>query len=510
MSRARIVLPVAAAAILVAGLVWWKSCRAPATVPRSERARPEPKDEDPIPGKRPSLKKGRSDTDRTKLLEWIRRLGRAVVVRDRRTERELRAAPPTVYDSDVAWILSLLGEELFTSAGAAHLLSWFDLPDSVPALAAMLRGPAHPAAKDVAVASLAAIGGDAACAALLDALAKNPDASIRARAARALAQFRGPEVYRGLVDALRDPDVDVRRYAAEALYSLPSKEMIEVLLARLPAEPDVRVAADLALAAFAAGKSEVLDRIFAALRQRPDVESALRDRLKLEGKERYAQPFDAAFFRDGGTPVPRGPGYRRIGIVIEPGNLPSARAAAPLFTRSPLDRYREFFYYRVESEFTEDLSVGAVSPRAYDVDGSAVPGGIPVSDLDGVVHLRFRDPAEFGPGVLGFTEGREAHVTSVSLFHEFGHAFARLADEYDLPQASNAGEVNVDLPDREPKWQGLIVRGLLGPPRPRGDRVIPSDACHMNNRPADDRWCPVCQLEILARICERTGAAVPW
>jgi len=199
-----------------------------------------------------------------------------------------------------------------------------------------------------------------------------------------------------------------------------------------------------------------------------------------------------------------------MGITVDPGSSPLTDTIAPLFRTAPLDRYRDFFYLRLESEFARELATETLLPHAYDVDGHPIDGGIPANELDGTVHLRFRDSKEFAPGVLGFTEGREAFVTRVSLLHEFGHAFAELGDEYDHEKASDAGGANLDDPGQPPKWEPLIRQGHLASPVPRRARVIPSSRCYMNNSPDDDRWCPVCQLEILARICERTGAPAPW
>ena len=124
--------------------------------------------------------------------------------------------------------------------------------------------------------------------------------------------------------------------------------------------------------------------------------------------------------------------------------------------------------------------------------------------------MRFLSPKEFSPGILGFTEGKKASVTETTLLHEFGHALAKLADEYDHERASDAGKSNIDEAGPPPKWTPLIEQGFLGPPVPRKEKVIPSDNCHMNNQPTDNRWCPVCQLVLIAKICELSGALAPW
>jgi hypothetical protein len=40
--------------------------------------------------------------------------------------------------------------------------------------------------------------------------------------------------------------------------------------------------------------------------------------------------------------------------------------------------------------------------------------------------------------------------------------------------------------------------------------LVPSADCHMANRPSPTRFCPVCQLEIHARMWELSGAPLPW
>lgn len=485
--RSSSLLVLAAAAVV--GVAVWRSCR-----------REEPHVSKPPPARVPdaapeerAVLTGVRPVDRSKLRDWIARLGRAVAVKDRRTYAELKASPPAIYESDVPWIYSLLKEELFTAAGAAEILAWFAPAGAAEELAAMLRGSAHVAAKDVAVSSLASLG---ATAALLDVLRSNPEGSIRARAATALA---GSEAARqALLDALHDSDPNVRRAAADAL----REASVDVLLATIPNEPDAEIAAELAVTAYRSDPKS-LPRIYELLDRRPDVRKTLQERLKLGDDSRYAAAYEPSFFRDGGAVIAPDARQRRIGITVQ-GRLEDARL---LFSRAPLDRYREYFYFRIESEFADDLASGA-APRAYDAEGRPIVA--PANDLDGHVHLRFRDPKEFARGILGFTEGRESFVTEVSLLHEFGHALARLADEYDHPLASNLGEANVDRPGRDPKWSPLIRQGHLGPAVPRGTRVIPSSSCFMNNRPADDRWCPVCQLELISAICALTGAPAPW
>jgi len=110
--------------------------------------------------------------------------------------------------------------------------------------------------------------------------------------------------------------------------------------------------------------------------------------------------------------------------------------------------------------------------------------------------------------VLGYTTGCHAFVQGASLLHEFGHAFAHLGDEYR--DGSRAPAANLSRGKSVP-WMPLIGAGLLEGPLPRdGEFFIPSDNCYLNNTPAQNRYCPVCQLEIHARMAERAGAPLPW
>src|ERR1043166_3515368 len=70
----------------------------------------------------------------SRLLPFLERLGRARLLRDRRTVDQLREELPTVYESDASWICSKLEGELFVAAGAAEFARLFGLRDAVPPL----------------------------------------------------------------------------------------------------------------------------------------------------------------------------------------------------------------------------------------------------------------------------------------------------------------------------------------------------------------------------------------
>jgi hypothetical protein len=99
-------------------------------------------------------------------------------------------------------------------------------------------------------------------------------------------------------------------------------------------------------------------------------------------------------------------------------------------------------------------------------------------------------------------------VSDVSVIHEFGHAFARLGDEY--PEGSTADAANLARLLPAP-WDPLLRSSLLPEPLRRDKSfLVPSPDCHMANRPLPTRFCPVCQLEIHARLWELAGAPLPW
>ncbi len=449
--------------------------------------------------------------DRKNLRNWIEKLGRATVLRDKRSQKELKESAPKIRQSDLPYLLSLLSDPLFLSAGTAELFKIYRLPESILPLEKVLEGSAYLAAKGVAIEALAVIGGATAEQALIKQLSTNSDTGVRARIATALGQFKDLNAHKALVEALRnETDSTVRRYIGKALRRLPSPETVDVLIATMHNEPNSSVLAELAIATYQSGGESALPRIREILDRRPEARTELQNWLKLQEDAWYDQDYAASFFQSGQKGIPYYPRFRKIGITVDPATHPISTAIAPLFQKAPLDRYRDFFYIRIEKEWLGDLASGTNNPRAYDVDGRPVPGGIPVTDLDGTVHLRFLSGDEFSPGILGFTEGNKASVTPTSLLHEFGHALANLGDEYNHPFASDAGGANLDSPNESPKWESLVEQGFIGPPIPRSEKVIPSNNCYMNNHPTDNRWCPVCQLALMAKICDLSGASAPW
>jgi hypothetical protein len=248
---------------------------------------------------------------------------------------------------------------------------------------------------------------------------------------------------------------------------------------------------------------------------------------------RYAFKYPGDFFSDGGRVLAFNPSmHRRIGILVQNRTgIPLQEIAGMVFKSSPFDSYRQFFYFRIEHEFQEDLARNNASfPRAYDYSGRAIPGGLPTTGGQGAFNMVFM---KFGlkeviqcscsGATIHTSRGNFSYVGEDSILHETGHALAGLADEYSHPAASDFAAMNIeDRRTRRVKWSGLIEQGFLPDSRierreiiggiDRGQFLIPSNNCYMNNNrsPNDDRYCPVCQLAIIARISQLSGAPVPW
>lgn len=462
----------------------------------------------------PRVQKSDAAEDPKRLRPFIAKLGRAALFNDSKTLASIARTAPMVYESDVPDLFELLGgKDVVLVAGAAWMCVLYDIPGAVREIAAALRQASNIALKRVLVLALARLRGKAE---LLAHLPFESDPTIRALIVSLLRAFakEDPAVYSALLTSARsDSDVRVRAAAAPAL-------TLDDLLAALQSETDPGVQVELVAAAYEAGGDAVLQRLHAVILSNPALSARIKEIDKRISDARYRKFYPSGFFADGGMTVPYQPGiHRRIGITVDTKDL--SGFAQALFARAPLDRYRDFFYLRRSDEFEADLQRSEPSPRAYDSYGNAIPGGIPQNDLDSTVFVAYVDPASLPRGVTGYSEGNEAYVTPVSLHHEFGHAFCRLGDEYSHLVASDDPAENLDRRTVTPRWHPLIEQGHLPPgPFPRVERdangndigpyQVPSDTCFLNNQPNDARYCPVCQLEMIARTCELSGAGVPW
>lgn len=249
--------------------------------------------------------------------------------------------------------------------------------------------------------------------------------------------------------------------------------------------------------------------------------------------ERYSFRYPKYFFNNGGPELRFNPSvHKKIGILTQNRTtLSLPEIAGMIFNTSPFDRYKQFFYFRIESEFREDIANNnTLSARTYDYSGRPIAGGLPITEGQGAFNLIF---LKFGlkeviqcsckGATIQTHQGNFSYAGEDSILHEIGHAFAGLADEYSHPSASNFAAVNLDdRSARSLKWHGLSEQGFLPNRRferreiiggiDRGRFLIPSNNCYMNNhnKPNDDRYCPVCQLAIISRISQLSGVTPPW
>ncbi len=496
---------------------------APVVPPAPEEPVEVPPAQPPAPGQAFVL----LDGVRVSLDTFLAALGRAIVFQDQAWLDALGQKRLEIEGDAVPALLAVAQGPamLFARVAAVELLGRMQARASVPVLAELIASR-EAFLQDAALRALSRIGGPQAFEAIANAIPTFGDPGLRMRAARALAQAGVEAAYAALLALLADPDERVRAEAALALGRRGDPRAIGPLfnMATNAVRAETLLAAlegayTLDARALATGQAvDFLDHHPEALRE-------LQRRLASPGVDaRFAAPYPPGFFDAGGLPVRFAEGeHARVGILVDPGasGMDLAAIAERVFAVSPFDRYRDFFFLRVIAEYEEDLSRGVPRPRAYDSRGTFLPSGMAVSVLDGTFVLRFALIKELMPGVTGVTRGREAQVTLDSLVHEVGHAFAQLADEYDDPRAGDLGKANLETRDAATlKWQPLVQHGFL--PQGRflreqvvngqdvGTWVVPSDGCFMNNQPGDARYCPVCQLEVVDRICRLTGAARPW
>lgn len=248
---------------------------------------------------------------------------------------------------------------------------------------------------------------------------------------------------------------------------------------------------------------------------------------------RYSFKYPGDFFSTGGAEVEfDASAHDKIGVLVTNRTARSlSEITRMIFNASPFDRYKQFFYFRIEDEFREDRANNNIfSTRAYDYSGRPINGGLPISEGKGsfsLIFLKFGIQEVIKCSCNGATihtnQGNFSFVGKDSILHEIGHAFAELADEYSHPRASNFAAVNLEERHANNlKWDGLIENGFLPDRRIKrveavegvdsGRFMIPSNNCYMNNHrnPEDNRYCPVCQLAIIDRISQLSGVTSPW
>src|SRR5688500_1706332 len=141
MNKTLSLVAAAGAVLLFAAIVLHSFRRTPPGPPRPARleiSEPAPPPAAAEPARVPEP--GRAAAGPERLLPFLEKVGRARLVRDRRSQEELRRLSPAVFEEDFGWIRSRLTGELLAAAGAAELIAVFGRLEAVGDLAAGLDG----------------------------------------------------------------------------------------------------------------------------------------------------------------------------------------------------------------------------------------------------------------------------------------------------------------------------------------------------------------------------------
>jgi hypothetical protein len=266
---------------------------------------------------------------------------------------------------------------------------------------------------------------------------------------------------------------------------------------------------------------------------------------------RYEYVYSKDFFRPGGERVRFNQNlHLKIGIVIKnrsPMSIPDI--IAEIFSVAPFDRYRDFFVFVNQYDVDRGIRNRDFFIRAYNGYGREIPGGLDIGESSiraGLIVLNVEHFEFAKTGTKGYSKNQTATAQKMTILHELGHAFANLGDEYSIKENEhdlerrealrsvgvsydhmhykvwNTEYPNIDYRSHEAlKWQPLVEQGFISARRyPRvqikdgqdeGRFLIPTDKCIMNRILHDKmEFCPVCQLQIIDRICQLTGAIPPW
>ncbi len=268
-------------------------------------------------------------------------------------------------------------------------------------------------------------------------------------------------------------------------------------------------------------------------------------------EDKYMVEYPRDFFRTGGKKVHYNSAlHLKIGVVVKnQSGMLINEIIDEIFSRSPFDRYRDFFIFLRESDIRRAKRRRNYFVSAYDSYGRSIPGGFNIAEgavRAGLVVLDANSYEFSKTGTLGYSRNKLATAQKITILHEFGHALAGLGDEYSINDDKNSGGKrealasigisydyirskvwereypNIDYRSHKIlKWEPLIIQGFL--PRERIKRVeimggadsgrflIPSHKCIMNRIGGNDiGFCPVCQLQIIDAICSMTGVVPPW
>lgn len=266
---------------------------------------------------------------------------------------------------------------------------------------------------------------------------------------------------------------------------------------------------------------------------------------------RYQVKYPAHFFELGGKKVKYDRNkHLKMGIVIRNRtDLSVPYIIQTIFQTAPFDRYRDFFVFANADEAMRQTRQNNHFITTYDSYAHRIAGGFDWTAMRvraGLVVLDVNDYEWKRSGTLGYSFEQTAVTQKSTILHELGHALADLGDEYSVGEQENEEVMNellrslgkeyayrmgrgwtrirdnLEYRTRNPlKWFPLVEQGFL--PDGHFNRVkisdghdvglfvAPSPVCTMNN-PAKSagKFCPVCQLQIIAKIAQYTGCETPW
>jgi len=273
--------------------------------------------------------------------------------------------------------------------------------------------------------------------------------------------------------------------------------------------------------------------------------------IEMVFEDRYNFEYPKDFFRQGGARVKFNQNFHlKVGIVIKNrSSMSIPEIIYEVFALAPLDRYRDFFVFVNQHDVVRGVRNKDFFIRGYNGYGRAIPGGFDIGESSiraGLIVLNVEHFEFAKTGTKGYAKNKTATAQKMTILHELGHAFANLGDEYSIKENErdlekrealltiglsyehmqykiwNTEYPNIDYRSHKIlKWQPLVDQGFMSRRRfPRvqlkdgsdtGRFLTPTDKCIMNRILHDKmEFCPVCQLQIIDRIAQLTGAIPPW
>ena len=268
-------------------------------------------------------------------------------------------------------------------------------------------------------------------------------------------------------------------------------------------------------------------------------------------EDKYLKTYPKDFFSTGGEKVTYNPNiHLKIGIIVRNNSsLPIKEVIEKIFSVAPFDRYRDFFVFVRQEDIERGKRNKDFFIRAYNSYGREIPGGFDIGQSSiqaGLIVLNVENYEFSKTGTKGYAKDKTATAQKMTILHELGHALADLGDEYSIKENEkyvekrrsyqsiglsydhmhykvwNSEYPNIDYRSHSIlKWEPLIEQGFINDRRIKriqikdgedvGRFLIPTDRCIMNRILNDAmEFCPVCQLQIIDRICQLSGAIPPW